>query len=134
MLRNYVGLCVLLLRAAFFACIVLLVVLSWLPGSAMVRTGAGGRLEHATAYFLTAIIMGLAYRATPRLLVQVLLIVALAAILEVGQLYVPDRTSALLDFAASSAGATLGGCLMWSVRARMLSYLGIDRISDGHRS
>jgi VanZ family protein len=118
---------------ASFACIVLLAVLSWLPAAEMVRTGIGGHLEHATAYVLTAIIMGLASRGAPRLFVQSLLLVTLAAILEVGQLVVPGRTMALLDFAASSTGAAVGGLLMWTVRVCILSHLGLDRESDGDR-
>lgn len=133
MLRKYADRCAVALRPAFFGCIVLLLILSWLPGSEMVRTGSGGRVEHATAYFLTAIIMGLTNREAPRLLVRFLLLVVLAAILEVGQLFVLGRTAAFLDFAASSTGAAIGGLLIWSVRPRMLSYLGLDFISDGNR-
>lgn len=122
---------VLLLRVAFFVCIALLVALSWLPMSAMVRTGIGGRVEHATAYLGTAIVMGLAYREAPRLLVQFALLVALAAILEVGQLYAPTRTSSVLDFAASSTGVAVGGLVMWAARKRILSYLGLHRTAPG---
>jgi hypothetical protein len=115
--RKHVGLCVVALRPAFFACLVLLVLLSWLPGDAMVRTGIGGQVEHA---------MALAYREWPRLHVQTLLLVVLAGILEVGQLYVPGRSSAFLDFAASSAGVIIGGLLMWLVRPRVLIYLALQ--------
>jgi VanZ family protein len=124
--RKHVGLCVVALRPAFFACLVLLVLLSWLPGDAMVRTGIGGQVEHAVAYFGTAVIMALAYREWPRLHVQTLLLVVLAGILEVGQLYVPGRSSAFLDFAASSAGVIIGGLLMWLVRPRVLIYLALQ--------
>ena len=104
------------LRAAFAACIVLLVALSWLPAPMMTRTDIGGFAEHFTAYLGTAIIMGLAYRERPRLFVQFVLLVALAAILEVGQLYSPGRHSSVLDFAASTSGVAFGGLLMWSGR------------------
>lgn len=117
--RPYAGLIATALRLAFFACIGLLVLLSWLPGDAMVRTGVGGRIEHAVAYCGTAIVMALAYRERPRLAVQTLLLVILAAILEIGQLYVPGRSPAFLDFAASSTGAGLGGLLMAAVRPRL---------------
>jgi VanZ family protein len=116
-----------LLRAAFFACIALLVALSWLPTSAMVRTGISGRLEHAVAYFGTAIVMALAYRQAPRLPVQFALLVALAAVLEVGQLYAPGRSSSFLDFAASSTGVAVGALLMRAARPTILSYLNFDR-------
>jgi len=48
--RKYAGLLVMAFRPAFVA----LVLLSWLPGDEMVRTGANGRAEHAVAYFGTA--------------------------------------------------------------------------------
>jgi hypothetical protein len=122
--RSLTRLIVPLLRPAFFACILLLVMLSWLPSTAMVRTGADGHIEHATAYFLTASIMALAYRESPRLLVQFVLLVTLAAVMEAGQAYVPGRTSSVLDFAASSAGVAAGGLLMWFARPRITGYLG----------
>jgi hypothetical protein len=130
MTRKSFVLRVVLLRAAFFACIVLLVALSWLPASEMVRTGISGRIEHGVAYFGTAVIMGVAYREAPRLVIQFALLVALAAILEVGQLYAPGRHSSFLDFAASSMGVAVGGLLMWAARSRILSYLGLDRTTD----
>jgi VanZ family protein len=119
-----IGLRDFLLRAAFFACIALLVALSWLPSSAMVRTGISGHLEHAVAYFGTAIAMGLAYRQAPRLPVQFALLVVLAAILEAGQLYAPDRNSSFLDFAASSTGVAVGALLMRATRPTILRACG----------
>lgn len=133
MSRKYAGLVVMAAPPAFFACIVALVLLSWLPGDEMVRTGANGRAEHAIAYFGTAVTMALAYRERPRLLVQFFLLVVLAGILEAGQLYAPGRTAALLDFASSSAGAAVGGLLMWAGRPRILSCLGLVREPNGHR-
>ncbi|WP_428674659.1 hypothetical protein [Reyranella sp.] len=118
-------------RPAFFACVAALVLLSWLPGDEMVRTGANGRAEHAVAYFGTVVMMALAYRERPRLLVQTILLVALAGILEAGQLYAPGRTAALFDFASSSAGAGLGGLLMWALRPRLLNFAGLDRLTVG---
>lgn len=71
--------------------------------------------------------MGLAYREAPRLLAQFALLVALVAILEVGQLYAPGRNSSFLDFAASSTGVAVGGLLMRPARPTILSCLGFDR-------
>lgn len=122
---------VVILRVAFFACIVLLVALSWLPAPEMVRTGISGRMEHGVAYFGTTVIMGLAYRAAPRLLVQSALLVALAAILEAGQLQAPGRNASLHDFASGSAGVALGGLLIWRARPRILGWLGMDRGTSG---
>lgn len=134
MSRKHAGLVAMVVQPAFVGCAALLVVLSWLPSNEMVRTGVGGRAEHAVAYFGTAIIVALVYREGPRLLVQFLLLVALAGILEFGQRFVPGRTSALLDFAASSTGAAAGGLLMWTARPRILSYLGLVREPDAYRT
>lgn len=134
MLGKYAGLCARILRPAFFACITMLVALSWLPGDEVVRTGVSGRGEHVIAYFGTAVIMALAYRERLGLRIQALLLVVLAGILEVGQLFAPGRTPAILDFAASSAGAVLGGLAMVSIRPRALAWLGLDRLPDEDRS
>lgn len=131
---KYAGLWAVALQLAFVMCIAILVVLSWLPGDEVVRTGANGRVEHAVAYFGTAIIMALAYRERLGLRVQVLLLVMLAGTLEAGQLFAPGRTPAILDFMASSAGAAAGALVMSSIRPRVLSWLGLDRVPDGHRS
>lgn len=131
MTRKPVVLRVVILRVAFFACIALLVALSWMPAAEMVRTGISGRMEHGVAYFGTTVIMGLAYREAPRLVVQSALLVALAAILEVGQLHAPGRNASYLDFASGSAGIALGGLLMWRARPRILRWLGFDRESSG---
>jgi len=130
MLRNYADLCFGALRLAFFACLVLLVALSWLPAEEMVRTGVSARVEHVVAYLGTAIIMALAYRERPRLAVQCLLLVMLAGILEVGQRYMPGRNADILDYVASSSGAILGGLLMWSLRPGLLGYLGLNRAAQ----
>lgn len=127
MIRSAVVLRIVILRVAFFACIALLVALSWLPASEMVRTGISGRMEHGVAYFGTTVIMGLAYREPPRHLVQFALLVALAAILELGQLQAPGRNASFLDFASGSSGVAAGGLLMWKARSRILGWLGFDR-------
>lgn len=131
MFRNYAASCTVALRLACFACTGLLVALSWLPGTEMVRTGVNGRLEHAVAYFGTAVVMALAYRVRPALAFQAALLVLLAAVLEIGQLYVPGRHSAVLDFGASSLGCLFGGLVMWAMRPRLLLRLGLDDPSAG---
>ena len=124
--NNYAELVSFVLRVAFAICIILLVALSWLPDTTMVRTGVDGRAEHFSAYLCTATVMGLAYRKSPTLLVQFVILVALAAILEIGQLYAPGRHPSFLDFAASSGGVAIGGLLMRLVRRRIVSWFGLD--------
>jgi VanZ family protein len=114
-----------LLRAAFFGCIITLATLAWLPEKLMTRTVLGGQAEHFIAYLCTAIIMGLTFRKSPRLAMQCVLLIMYAAILEAGQLYSPGRHASFQDLAFSSAGVVIGGLVLWMARSRVLSWLKI---------
>lgn len=112
--------CLKALRIAGWLCVGLLVWLSWIPAFMEVRTGiVTGQIEHTLAYAGTGAILAFAYRATRRGLCAGAL-VALGGILEVGQLWVPGRTSQVIDFAASGAGA-VAGVLAGSALFRLLS-------------
>ena len=113
------------LRTAFFACIIALATLAWLPEKLMTRTVLGGHAEHFIAYLGTTIIMGLTFRKSPRLAAQCVLLIMYAAILEAGQLYSPGRHASFQDLAFSSAGVVIGGLVLWMARSRMLSWLKI---------
>ena len=115
-----------ILRIAFFGCIVLLAALSLLPAMVMTRTSVGGPLEHVVAYQGTAIVMGLAYPKSPRLVVQSALLIAVAAALEAGQLYAPGRRASFQDFAAGAAGVVTGALFLWYARSRILNWLKLD--------
>jgi VanZ family protein len=97
-----------LLRVAAWFCIVLLAVLSWLPGNEMIRTGMDGHIEHFTAYFGTMLVIAMAYGAAVGLRRPTLLLIAYAGILELGQNFSPGRHAAVADFASSSLGAIVG--------------------------
>ena len=95
------------LRIAGWLCVCLLIWLSWIPATLEIRTGMAGQIEHAIAYCGTGAILAFAYQE-PRRWRMAVGLVALAGILEIGQLWVPGRTSQFIDFAASSAGAVAG--------------------------
>jgi VanZ family protein len=114
-----------LLRAAFIGCIIALATLAWLPQKFMTRTTLGGHAEHFVAYLGTPIIMGLAFRKSPRLAVQCVLLIMYAAILEAGQLYSPGRHASFQDLAFSSAGVVVGSLILWKARPRVVSWLKI---------
>jgi VanZ family protein len=98
-----------ILRLAAWFCIVLLAVLSWLPGAEMVRTGLDGHIEHFIAYCGTMIVIAMAYGEAVGLRRPTLLLVVYAGILELGQNFSPGRHPAVADFASSSLGAIVGG-------------------------
>jgi hypothetical protein len=88
-------------------CIVVIVVLSWSPRGSIGRTGAPGPFEHVLAYLGAGFVTALATSRRHHRWIGIGL-VALAGILEIGQIWVPGRTSQLIDFAGSSVGAISG--------------------------
>lgn len=99
-----------------------LVVLSWIPGDLRPQTGGGRTLEHAFAYFVVAGVLAVTC-PPPRGLLAACGLVLLAAVLEIGQLWIPGRDATLSDFLASAAGALLGAVLTTVVA----------RLKAGHR-
>jgi VanZ family protein len=93
-----------------------LATLAWLPATAIQRTTIGGQAEHFIAYFVTAFVLRLAFRANPRPIAQCILLIGYAAILEAGQLFSPGRHASLADLAFSSAGVATAGLLLWISR------------------
>jgi VanZ family protein len=95
------------LRAAGYAAILLIGVLSLVPGTLRPETGAPGQYEHLAAYFGAAALLALGSgTATQRW--QALWLVPYAAALEIVQHFVPGRHSRFSDFVVSSVGAVLG--------------------------
>lgn len=96
-------------RLAALTCIPIIVALSLLPASDMVRTGAPHGLEHFVAYAGAAV---LAVWATRRrgldLVLVVTLFVALAGSLEYLQNWSDGREPKIANFLESAAGAVVG--------------------------
>jgi leader peptidase (prepilin peptidase) / N-methyltransferase len=82
-----------------------IVILSLVPGGWRPSIGLAKPVEHAIAYSIVAALLTLAARARWP---QILLLVALAGVLEIGQTWIPGRDSNPGDFLGSSAGALLG--------------------------
>jgi VanZ family protein len=82
--------------------------LSLWPGGIEARTGASGHLEHFAAYAFTGFLLTLAYAGFEARFAIFCLLGMYAAALERLQLAVPGRTSQLIDFEGSVAGAFAG--------------------------
>jgi hypothetical protein len=95
-------------RAMGVACVVILIVLSLIPGSERPHTGMSGQLEHTVAYFGTAVFLALGFRTVPDRVATILLLVGAAAAFEMIQRLIPGRHSQLIDWLASSFGAGAG--------------------------
>lgn len=89
---------------AFGFCLVLLAVLSWLPGDDLPRTGFAGKFEHFVAYAGTMLIGGLAWPDRRRAPMLVGGLACYAAFMELGQLLAPGRHASVWDFLAGTMG------------------------------
>jgi hypothetical protein len=118
-----------LFRVTGWACVVALIVLSLVPGNERPHTGGlPGQIEHVIAYCGTAALLGLGYPTAKARFGMVAMLALLAAVLEMAQLWVPDRHTRFIDFAASTAGACLGILAMAVVDRLGLADLGHNSI------
>ena len=83
-------------------------VVSLVPGDARPDTGLPGQIDHIIAYCGTAGLLGLGYPAAKLRFGMIVMLVSLAATLEVAQRWIPGRHPQFIDFAASVAGTCLG--------------------------
>ena len=97
--------------------IVLLVILSILPGDMQVRSAAPKELEHFAAYLLTAGALTLGFWSRRHALLIVLSLGLLSGFAEWAQAGIPGRTTHVADAVASIFGAVAGAALALCVRS-----------------
>ena len=95
-------------RAAGFFGVLAIIALSLVPGTYRPHTGLPGVAEHFIAYYSTAFAFVLGFRSTASRVVIALGLTLLAGSMEVLQLWVPGRHSAIIDAVFSSLGGLLG--------------------------
>jgi VanZ family protein len=111
----------LLFRMVGWACIVAIVVVSLVPGDTRPDTGLPGQIDHIISYCGTAGLLGLGYPAAKSRFGTIVMLVSLAATLELVQRWIPCRHPQSIDFAAGVAGTCLG----------MLAAMVVHRIALG---
>jgi VanZ family protein len=79
-----------------------------IPGTYRPHTGLPGVAEHFIAYCSTAFAFALGFRSSASRIVIALVLTLLAGSMEVLQLWVPGRHSAIIDAVFSSLGGLLG--------------------------
>ena len=95
-------------RPLAWACVVVIAVLSLVPGDARPHTGLPGRGEHFIAYVGTGFLFALGYSELRlRMLALIRLAIASGAF-EVLQNFVPGRSPSPFDSLASTCGAAFG--------------------------
>ncbi len=108
-------------RAFAIACTIAILYLSLVPGELRPQSGASGHFEHFMAYAGTAFFYALGTQLRQGM-VLVLALALLSGLLEIAQLYIPNRTGEWPGFAASSLGAFVGfvaGTFALHMRARI---------------
>ena len=109
-------------KIAGWLTVVAFAVLSLVPSELRPHTGASGPLEHVAAYAIAGGLLTFVYDKRSQPFILVLSLSLYAAILEIAQIWVPGRNPAVIDFAASSAGALIGSALAWiGLRATRLT-------------
>jgi leader peptidase (prepilin peptidase)/N-methyltransferase len=119
-----------LARFAGYAGLLAIVILSLVPGQWRPSIGLAKGFEHAIAYAIAAAFLTLSGRARSP---QILMLVALAGALEIGQAWVPGRDSNPIDFLGSSAGALLGFGFSSLVLSQMSGLSGM-RLPDSPKA
>lgn len=107
-----------ILRVVAIASLVLIIVLSWVPGEDRPHTGVSNLLEHFAAYALSAGANLIAFVPARRLGMVLAWMIALAAVAEIGQNFIPGREARVIDFGAGSAGAVAAGIAFTLARRR----------------
>jgi VanZ family protein len=96
-----------ILQVAGITAVLLIGVVSLLPGALRPQTGVPGQFEHLIAYFGASVVLAFRADLSPRWSVS-LLLVPYAGGLELAQLFIPGRHARLSDFLFNSIGAALG--------------------------
>jgi len=97
-----------IVRGAGFFGVLAIIVLSLVPGAYRPHTGLPGQAEHFIAYCSTALALTLGFSSIASRAVIAGGLVLLAGSMEILQLWVPGRHSAVMDAVASSLGGFLG--------------------------
>jgi hypothetical protein len=108
-------------RAAAFFGVLAIIILSLLPGIDRPHTGLPGKAEHFIAYCATATAFALGFWSRASRIMIALGLTLLAGSMEIMQLWVPGRHSAIGDAVVSGMGGLLGialGGLLLSLAAR----------------
>jgi VanZ like family len=93
--------------------LILIGILSAVPGELRPHVFVVPQLEHFVAYFAAGLLLALGFWSRRSVLLLCLAVPLYAAVLEIAQLFIPGRSSEFIDFFASSAGAWAGIILSW---------------------
>lgn len=96
------------LRVAAVASVILILILSWVPGEIRPHVMATSHLEHFVAYAASTALQLVAFPGVRRDWLFVAGMAALAGVAEIGQLFVPGRVGEVAGAVVSTCGAAAG--------------------------
>jgi VanZ family protein len=102
------------LRTVAWSLLISIVVMTVVPPTLRVVTGAPHAVEHAGIFLITGVAFGLAYDL--RISVICAAVVVFCAFLELVQLAVPGRHARISDFLIDAVAACMGIAIAWTVR------------------
>jgi hypothetical protein len=95
--------------------VIVIAILSLVPGDIRPHTGAPGALEHLAAYLGTAGLLTFGYGGKRSPVAIILSLSFYSAVFEIAQIQILGRHAAFSDFVASTTGAIVGSALVWIV-------------------
>lgn len=101
----------LLFRVLSIVGLVLITVLSLIPGDLQIRTPLPKEVEHFGAYFAVALVLTIGRPSLPFAVGVAVLLTGFAGFMEFLQELVPDRNAGYSDFIASGVGAAAGATI-----------------------
>ena len=96
------------IRANAWLAMLIIVILSMVPGNLRPHVMGKSYYEHFTAYFITASLFTIGYSRPMQLLANLAMLTVCAGVLEVLQFSIPGRTASIGDFAMGTIGACIG--------------------------
>ncbi len=105
-----------LARTSAWLAVLIIVVLSVLPGNMRPHILGNDRAEHFAAYFIAGGLLTIGYLRPKQLLLSGTLLTLCAGSLEFVQLWIPGRLASVGDFAAGTLGVWIGLLIIVVVR------------------
>jgi peptidoglycan/LPS O-acetylase OafA/YrhL len=121
-----------LVRVVAWLAVLMIVMLSVVPGRMRPHAMASGHLEHFTAYFIAGSLLAIGYPRARQWVASAIILALCGGMLEIIQLWIPHRLSRMSDFLASVTGAWSGIIVIGAVMS-LAALRGRKRLKPGGR-
>jgi len=105
-----------IIRANAWLAVLIVIILSVVPGNLRPHMLGNSGYEHFAAYFITSVLFAVGYSRPMQLLAILVMLATCAGMLEIVQLSIPGRMASVGDFVAGTIGAWIGVLVIVAVR------------------